>query len=308
MSIRMVWALLAVMIGLLYLPPAFGYVLYGEHLIERMVHRLDSGAKGFVVREVIASEINPCDAIVDGDSEAQAKKGIAWYRPAGDFRAEVQSGKAQNIYVAASGEALTIIDGKIRGTAENNLLRYTAPLLYHEREPLVERMKAMGIDTTVSSLGRMGDTIVYVVGAEYPDETVSQLWLDRESFLPVRLMLVPSPQRTATHAAAPLAMHLSEGRNAGATIDIRYQNWARQNAIRYPMRILIHENSRLMRVICATGVERKDSFPDDFFDITTLKARYPMAETIGGGEAAAQPTDEADDVQQTIEDFKKLYQ
>jgi len=56
----------------------------------------------------------------------------------------------------------------------------------------------------------------------------------------------------------------------------------------------------------AGEVKRKDSFPDNFFDITALKTQYPM----GGLDNvdAAPLAEDASDVQQTIEGFKKLYQ
>lgn len=297
---------------LIFTGPAFGYVLFGEHLLDRMSRRLGNGTKGFMVKAVIAAQNRPCDAIMDAgvpETPDTLLQGTAWYGAAGAFRMEIRSGDTDNIYVDHTSGALTIIDGAIRSTKENELLRYKAPLLSQDRDQLISRLTRLGIDTATSSLGRLGDTVAYVVGASYPDESVSQLWLDKESFLPVRLLLV-SPRSTRP-GLRPIVSQHTAAKPPPATIDIRYRNWAEQDGIRYPMRIEVNENSRVLQVICVTRVERKNSFPDNFFDITTLKAEYPMAEGFGDTGTARPPEisdDDMDNVQQTIEDFKKLYQ
>ncbi|MDY6903865.1 MAG: hypothetical protein SWH61_04190 [Thermodesulfobacteriota bacterium] len=286
--------------------PASGYVLYGEHLLDRMNQRLYTGASGFMVEQSISAQSGSCEMILAPDPEAALNNpihGNAWFGTDGAFRMEVQTGSSRNIYVTQDKEALTIIDGAIRGTRENPLLHYKTPLLCQDHSQLSNRLTDMGINTTISSLGRTSDNqVAYVIGARFPDASVSQLWVDKTTFLPIRLLLISSQNMGSAAPAANTKLQ-----NPVESIDIHYENWARQNGIRYPMRIVIFENSRLVRVICAAGVERKDSFPDNFFDIRTLKTRYPVAEALEGTEATALPGD-TDDVHQTIEDFKKLYQ
>jgi hypothetical protein len=63
---------------------------------------------------------------------------------------------------------------------------------------MTQAVSALGIDTRVTALGRFGDRICYVVGARAWEEDVSQLWLDKETFLPSRLILVKGSKRRET--------------------------------------------------------------------------------------------------------------
>ncbi len=60
---------------------------------------------------------------------------------------------------------------------------------------MTKAVAALGIDTSATSLGRYQDRVCYIIGARAWETEVSQLWLDKETFLPLRLILVDGKKR-----------------------------------------------------------------------------------------------------------------
>lgn len=58
------------------------------------------------------------------------------------------------------------------------------------QERLLSAVATRGIDVSVVSLGRMGSTIFYVIGAPSYESRLSQLWVHKDTFLPGRLILM----------------------------------------------------------------------------------------------------------------------
>lgn len=259
--------------------PSAGYVLSGEHVIDRMTVAMGDAGGFSVTHTTVAGEAECPRAKKAGAGET------SWYDPPGRFRFEAVSGKTKRIYVSGPDGALTIVDDRIVSTAESDLMRYKEPLLCRDREALVNRLVSMGIDPTVSSLGRLDSAVAYVVGARYPDASVPQLWVNKETFLPFRLLIRHPDDKTLMEA--------------------RYSEWRKGEGLRFPMRIGIYRDGRLIRTICSHVVGEKSSFEEGFFDITALQSRYPAADTSRKEQPPESGTDE---IQQAIENFKKLYE
>jgi outer membrane lipoprotein-sorting protein len=58
------------------------------------------------------------------------------------------------------------------------------------QERLLRTIAALGIDTKTTWLGRFEDRVCYVIGAHNWKANANQLWIDKETFLPVRLVQV----------------------------------------------------------------------------------------------------------------------
>ena len=54
-----------------------------------------------------------------------------------------------------------------------------------------------GIDASVISLGRTGTFVCWVIGAKAEDNTKPQLWIDKDTFLPVRVLTFEGEPRRA---------------------------------------------------------------------------------------------------------------
>ena len=165
---------------------------------------------------------------------------------------------------------------------------YKDILLYRSREELVERLLDLGVDVSVSSLGRVEGEIAFVVGAVYPDESVSQIWFDRETFLPMRWII-----------------RGNGGTSASDVLEIRYLTWWKSGQSRYPSRIEVYQDGNLVRVNQLKIFREDNGFSEELFDIDHLRAVYPLVpeQSLVPGEP-----EEPSEVQKTIEEFRRVFE
>jgi hypothetical protein len=204
------------------------------------------------------------------------------------FRSDSVSDDNQRIYVFRDGQTLTVIDGVISSGAGTRFDLYKDLLLYRSREVLSERLSDLGIDISLSSLGRFEGQPAFVVGAEYPDETLPQVWVDMETFQPLRMII---PSGSASYSTDFL--------------EIRYSQWQKIGKIWYPMRIEFIQDGATVRTIEVNGYQVDAVFSKEVFDIARLKLEYrePIPTPDRPGE-----TDSLSEVQKTIERFKKIFE
>ncbi len=258
------------------------YIICPELILENMIATLGRSS-GYVVSQQVSLDDSPCDALA---GHAAVFEETAWFKPSGKFRSEIIINNVKREYVSADDQAVTIIDRQIISIDENPLMLYKDPFVFRGRERLAERLATLGIDMTVVSLGRFRDTVAFVIGAQYPDESVSQFWVDKKAFLPLRLLL--------------------KGNTEKSTVEIRYLDWKREPGFQHPMRVEIYQNDRIRRVICVRNIQSRGSETDGFFDVTALRTKYP---TISAEkEKDANLKEEKGDIQETIDNFRKLYQ
>jgi outer membrane lipoprotein-sorting protein len=209
------------------------------------------------------------------------------YRFPDAFRCDSVASSAQRIHVAASGLALTIVDQKVVAHEGNRFDRYKDLLLHRTRGILEKELPLLGVDVEVSSLGRFEDKIGYVVGARYPDETVSQVWVDKETFHPVRWLMVT----VGSTGTADL-------------FEVRYSQWRQTENTWYPMHIEFYQDGVLVREITVEAVSVDAPVSDTLFDIQQLQALYP-AETAE--ESLPPDSDPLAEEQETINKFEERY-
>jgi hypothetical protein len=134
---------------------------------------------------------------------------------------------------------------------------YLSLLLFRSRKILQERLLLDGVDLLVSSLGKFEETPVYILGAQYPDISKPQVWLDKETFRPLRY-LIPE----------------GEGDGEKSLLEFRYLEWQKQNGLWYPVRIQCFRNDRLIEEISVIGLSMNPFVMDDVFNVERLKALY----------------------------------
>lgn len=204
------------------------------------------------------------------------------------FRSDIISDDNQRIFVFNDGQTLSVIDGVISGERETRFDLYKDLLFYRSREALSERLSSLGVDISVSSLGKFEGQIAYVLGAEYPDESLPQVWIDLAAFYPLR-MIIPNVHTAYTDDL----------------LEIRYSEWRKINKIWYPMRTEFIQDGKTVRTIEVNDYQVNPRFSKDIFDIARLKLEYrePDKAKIRTGE-----TDGLSEVQKTIEEFKKIFE
>jgi len=241
------------------------YVLPGPFLLKLMTQNLGIADRLLVTQKLVLHDDNPS------------------FKFPKTFRSDIVSENIQRIRILSDSIVFTVVDGKISDEPENSYDHYKDLILFRSREILQERLLNLGVDVKVTSLGRFQGKPAYVLGAQYPDETSPQVWLDKETFLPFRWIMA---------------------NNATQNLEVLYLNWKKLDQTWYPMRIEFFSNGNLVREIHVQDIKVNPSFQADLFDIQQLKSLYPQ-------DAPAEPKndgkEEPDEVQKTIEEFKKIY-
>ena len=305
---------------IVFVAPIYAYVLQGPHVLDLVIENLGKAKSLFVSQKIFfyrfgvdddsnqyspgSESAQPSDAVdvMDGsrrsqdhyaDQMAEAPEtmeleGSLRYIFSQAFRSDARSNDSERIFIFSEGNTLTLIDGNSVSGARNRFDLYKDLLFYHSREELVERLLQLGVDVSISSLGRFEEKIAFVIGAQYPDESVSQVWIDQETFLPLRWMI---------HGVDPTG--------ESDTLEIRYLIWWKTGKIRYPSRIEFYQDGNLVRVNQAINLEENPTFPRELFDIDYLKTAFPRAplQPIVPGEP-----EEPSEVEKTIEEFRRIFE
>ena len=303
-----------------FVAPIHAYVLQGPHVLDLMIENLGKAKSLFVSQKIIfyrtglaedseqfapATESKqPFDTVDAAEAlhrtwdhytnetaevlDTAELEGSLRYIFSQAFRSDERSSDSERIFIYSNGKNLTLVDGYSVPEAANRFDLYKDLLFYHSREELVERLYQTGVDVSISSLGRFEEKIAFVIGAEYPDESVSQVWIDQDTFLPLRWVL-----KSAGPARQP------------DTLEIRYLIWWKVGKIRYPSRIEFYQDGKLVRVNQAINFEENATFSEELFDVDYLKTVFPQApqEPIVTGEP-----EEPSEVEKTIEEFRRIFE
>ncbi len=266
-----------VCLSIFLLSSANAYVLRGEHVLQLMIKK-----NNFPVRLFVNQQISFFDPGVEAINTAYEQ--TVRYRIPEAFRSDIDAYGLKRIHVVSSGNPLTVIDGRVVAESEAWTDHYKDIFFYRSRKRLVEKLETLGINFFVTSLGRYNGVICYVLGAQYPDETVPQLWVVKESFQPVRWIF-----------------NVSDAQGVVEQKEIRYGDWKNYNNSRYPSKIEFYQGQRLIQRIAVLQVEINPSFSEALFDIEQLKIFYSTGR---------EETDSAyqNDIEKRIEEFKKIYE
>jgi hypothetical protein len=254
------------------------YILRGPHLLELLTHQYGRSKSLMVVQKVLFYEA------VTGEVLAEADETLRYLFP-NVFRSDSISQHASRVHLVSGGETLTVIDEKIVADDETLFDLYKDLLLYRSRELLGKKLAAAGIDTSLTCLGRFEGRVAVVLGSEKPNERVSQVWVDKETFQPMRWVLVGGTDE------AP-----------GMAMEIRYNDWRQVNKAWYPMHIAIYKDGGIAREIRVEALRVNLSFPKGLLDTERLKIKYLQSIP----ERSDMSVDgELNEIEKTINEFRK---
>lgn len=254
------------------------YILRGPHLLELMTQQYGKAKSLMVVQKVLFYEAASDGVIVEADETLR-------YLFPDIFRSDSISRHASRIHLVSGGKTLTVVDQKIVANDETLFDLYKDILLYRSRESLGKKLTAAGIDTTLTCLGRFEGRIAVVLGSEKPDERVSQVWVDKETFQPMRWVLAGG-----------------KGAVPGMDMEIRYNDWRQVNRAWYPMHVAIYKNGVIAREIRVEALRVNPSFPKGVLDAERLEGEYfrsmpESSDTSVEGELS--------EIEKTINEFRK---
>ena len=254
------------------------YILRGPHLLELLTKQYGNPGSLMVVQKVLFYDS------VSGKILTEADETLRYVFP-NVFRSDSISPHASRVHLVSGGKTLTVIDEKIVAYDETLFDLYKDILLYRSRESLGQKLVAVGIDTTLTCMGRFEGRVAVVLGSEKPDERVSQVWVDKETFQPIRWVLVDDSADTPT-----------------TTLEIRYDDWRQVKRTWYPMHVAIYKGGGMVREIRVEALRVDPSFPIGLLDVESLQVKYlqsmpKLLDTSVDGELS--------EIEKTINEFRK---
>ncbi|MDJ0721544.1 MAG: hypothetical protein QNJ04_07930 [Desulfobacterales bacterium] len=245
--------LLAVGLTLLTAGIVGGYVLSGGQVLAQMEAKR-SVPQSLEVRQVVSRM--PLDGAPRRAAELQETLN---YRYPDHFRADSRGDDFQRTSIRTPQDRLVVVNGQIQSGPPERFETYQAILLNTSRAAMSEFLLGLGVDLDLTSLGRFEDAYCYIIGADYPDESASQLWIEKDTFRPLRLML-PPPVLTPEEGA----------------LEIRFLDWGQIEGTAYPMRIQVYRQHQLVREVRVANL-RVDPLQDPaLFDTAGLRATLPQ--------------------------------
>ena len=260
--------------------PSWAYVLEGPHILQLTAEAMGTIAALQIEQKLLIYPQEP-------ETLPTVYDETAIYVMPERFRSDIASEQIRRTHLVFADSALTVIDGRLT-LGLDPFDQYQRLLRSRNRPRLMRTLNQLGVETAISSLGRLEETVVFVIGARYPDETASQLAVDKETFLPLRLMLV---DRRAD--------------STDSRLEIYYREWQKFQSGWFPLQVVFYQDERLVREIRVADLILNPSIPSEMMDPEALKA------TVASQAAETPPSENqqaVEAVQQVVEEFQKKFE
>ena len=257
------------------------YVLPAEQILDFMIDQFHSARTLVVLQKTVVYDPSVEGGMLELDE-------ALYYRFPNRFRREMSTQWGEQVRVVSPQGALFVTDGKIMAEREDAFDHFKDLLLYRRGDLLLDKLLRLGVNLDVVSLGRYKERIAYVIGANYPDESVPQVWIEKSTFRPLRF--------------------IPKGRSDGAALEeIEYADYMPLDKKGwYPSRIFFYRNGELARMYVLKTFQINSKLPHELFDIAYLKTVYQPITSPQPQEPS--PTSDLDEVQKAINDFRKTFE
>ena len=266
------------------LAPAFdahAYVLAPEQIFTLMARALGKDKSLSVTGRVV---LYP-----EKKGEKTELAARALYSFPDSFREEL--GKNQ-VFVAGPMGAAKIKGNDLASEMEGPMDYYKDLLLIRKPGALLQKLSLRGVDVSTVSLGRYKGQVAFVIGAFAPDETVPQVWVDKETFLPMRWIVSPAPPGSSTGG-----------------LEVLYTDWktigSGKKTSKYPMRISVLKGGKLISERLAKDCVVNPAVTPADFTVGVLRKKAQAGQLQSDVKTPSSP--EMDQVRKTIQNFRKLY-
>ncbi|WP_319521280.1 hypothetical protein [uncultured Desulfosarcina sp.] len=260
--------------------PSVAYVLEGPHVLQLTAEALGTIATLQVENKLLIYPQTPEAAPAVYDE-------TAIYVMPERFRSDIVSETIRRTHLVFGDTSITVIDGRM-SVDPDPFDAYQELLRARTRWRLMRTLNRLGVETAICSLGRVDERVVFVLGARYPDESVSQVAIDKTTFLPVRLLLVDQKSDTA-----------------GSRLEIVYRNWEKLQSGWFPMQVQFSMDNRLVREIRVASLRLNTSISVETMDPEVLKASV-AANAPETPQEQKQKAVEA--IQKGVQDFQKKFE
>lgn len=176
----------------------------------------------------------------------------------------VSGATGQNVLVAREALQAELVANKMVASGPTQEL--LAVLLFPKGKDLDDTSQRMlgaiaslGVDTALVTLARHADGVAYIIGAHVWEPNKPQVWIDKASYMPVRLRTVDRARAHEAPAGTPFMREL------------RLLNYAAG----LPRLLELYENDQLVRRSEVTQVTINQNLPESLFEPREPRAARP---------------------------------
>lgn len=247
---------LLVLLGLMLLvPPAVqAYVLPGKQVLALMAEKR-AAPQTLEVQQVVSQ------LPVDGSpAEVTTLQETLLFNYPDRFRADTTGVDFRRISIQSGQDRLVVVNGQIQTGPPERFEVYKDILLLETRTAMVAYLTQLGVDLNRTCLGRFEDNYCFVVGAHSAEERTPQLWVAKDTFRPLRLVLPPS------------TLSPQEG-----MLEVRFLDWGQVEGAAYPMLVQIFRKHQLSREMRVENLKVDPVWDPAVFDTAGLRAMPSQA-------------------------------
>ncbi len=264
------WVSILILLFLLLVPSIQAFMPNCDQLLHMMEKAMGQTSSGFFIQQ---TKIIP---ELDGSSANQNSSQYSFMEKLtiscpGNLRADILSESNSGYSVESNLQYIKVLNDIIISKSKSIEDHYTDILLCQSEGNLKAMLTLLGMDTARVGYDRCRGKICYAAGNPDPKNPSTTLWIDHETFLPVRYRLCLNNQ----------------------TIDFFYENWEKTSKIWYPMHITMYMDDKVITTIEVKHVKRikETNQPDSsLFDIQnrTNPPRKHKLRFAGDGHPATQ--------------------
>jgi hypothetical protein len=183
---------LAVLSAAVISSAALGYILPGGFLLAKVAEHRNAGA-------LTALVIDGTAAVMTAGGEVSGVARIEWKTP-GSLEIRVSSSGTESIRIdggrlVTNTPGMKPLAGVVSGVAGALLLMFPSPATSTE---LGSKLASMNVNMGKSCLARFHGRVATVLGAGAGDRASPQVWIDKDSFQILRMILPAAPGGAAT--------------------------------------------------------------------------------------------------------------
>lgn len=173
------------------------------------------------------------------------------------FRVKINS-DLQREYVVKDDEFIEIDKDTIISFNRNMALYFFELFSFNEIDPFLNYLSAMKIDYTKITMGIIGDDINYVIGTDNINKQNNQLWIDKKTRLPSKIILF---------------------NNNGEFVDIfkyEFSEYGLADRLYFPKSIKCYSNDKLELEFTSTKVVRTKLDDENIFNTKKIRQKYKI--------------------------------
>ena len=223
--------------------PAFAYIPSAHFIIKMMM-------KGNQAIRDVKVEQTRITFDEDSGREDLRVPEVLYLKSPDYYRLDRALPEKKTITICNRGETFTFVDGKRTPHVMDGTILFKDLLIKRSVDDITALLRSRNVDVDRMALGRFEGKIAYIIGAGETEAELPQLWIDKESFLPIRFIM------------------REKKNNAVVTVEIRYLNYGSiAGKFQYPSNIEFYYDGKLSLRYHAQEVRINIAIPDRVFDI-----------------------------------------